>query len=69
MSKMNAVALAETENNAVAVANGVDPLLAYADAIAPQHILGELMKFNKGDYIAGANDIIPHRDAVHRQRR
>ena len=69
MSKMNAVALAETENNAVAVANGVDPLLAYADAIAPQHILAELMKFSKGDYIAGAKRHHPARDAVHRQRR
>jgi hypothetical protein len=52
MPKINAVALAETENTAVAV-RGTDVFEAYANAVAPQNILGSLMKFSKGDYIAG----------------
>jgi hypothetical protein len=40
-------------SNAIAHNGGVDPFLAYADAIAPRNIVGTLMKFNKGDYLAG----------------
>ena len=48
------LALAETENTTVAVRGSfVDPFEAYANAVAPQNILGSLMKFSKGDYIAG----------------
>jgi hypothetical protein len=45
-------------STAIAINDGVDPLLAYADAISPQNIVGELLKFAKGDYIAGENNII-----------
>ena len=52
MSKI--LALAETENNAVAVRGStLDPFEAYANAVAPKNILGSLMKFSKGDYLAG----------------
>ena len=51
MSKMNGVALAETENNAVAVRGTVDVFEAYANAVAPQNIIGALTKFSKGDYV------------------
>lgn len=54
MSKMNALALAESQNStAVAVAGTVDPFEVYANAVAPQNIIGSLMKFSKGDYLAG----------------
>ena len=51
MSKI--LALAETQNTAVALPGTVDVFEAYANAVAPQNILGSLMKFSKGDYIAG----------------
>jgi hypothetical protein len=31
----------------------VDPLVAYADAVSPRHIVGKLLRFIKGDYFAG----------------
>jgi hypothetical protein len=31
----------------------VDPLVACADAIAPRHIIGKLLRFSKGDFFAG----------------
>jgi hypothetical protein len=30
-----------------------DPFEAYADAIAPRYVVGTLLKFSKGDYLAG----------------
>jgi hypothetical protein len=32
-----------------------DPFAEYADAIAPKFIIGDLLKFSKGDYYAGIN--------------
>jgi hypothetical protein len=31
----------------------IDPLVAYADAISPRHIVGKLLRFSKGDFFAG----------------
>ena len=42
-----------SNSNAIAHDGGVDPFLAYADAIAPRSIVGTLLKFSKGDYLAG----------------
>jgi hypothetical protein len=36
-----------------------DPFAAYADAIAPQYIIGEMLRFSKGDYIVGQDDTVP----------
>ncbi|WP_161850223.1 hypothetical protein [Bradyrhizobium sp. CCBAU 051011] len=38
---------------AVALADGADPFQAFADAVAPQFIVGKLLKFSKGDWISG----------------
>ena len=44
----------------VAIQGGVDPFAAFADSVAPKYILGKLLKFSKGDYLAGeASEIIP----------
>jgi hypothetical protein len=55
MSKMNALAVSQDENarGAVAVAGTVDVFEAYANAVAPKNIIGTLLKFSKGDYLAG----------------
>lgn len=37
----------------MAVIGDEDPFSAYADAIAPRNIVGTLLKFSKGDYLAG----------------
>lgn len=52
----------QTSNStAIALNGGVDPFLAYADAISPRSIVGTLLKFSKGDYLAGEEgEIIPH---------
>jgi hypothetical protein len=42
-----------SDNIALAPASLNDPLLAYADAVAPQYIIGELLRCSKGDWIAG----------------
>jgi hypothetical protein len=37
-----------------------DPFAAYAKTVSNQHILGKLLKFSKGDYVAGENsDPVP----------
>ena len=37
-----------------------DPFTEYADAVSPQFIIGDLLKFSKGDYYAGINNqIVP----------
>jgi len=41
--------------NAVAIADDADPFDAFADAVAPQYIVGKLLKFSKGDWLAGEN--------------
>jgi len=33
----------------------VDPFEMYADEVAPRYIVGKLLRFNKGDYLAGEN--------------
>jgi hypothetical protein len=38
---------------ALAPAANVDPFEAYADAVSPRNIVGTLLKFSKGDYLAG----------------
>ncbi|KRQ94454.1 hypothetical protein [Bradyrhizobium valentinum] len=40
-------------STAIAIADDSDPFQAFADAVAPQHILGKLLKFSKGDWLAG----------------
>jgi hypothetical protein len=42
-------------NNAIAV-TGADPFAAFANAVSPKFILGKLLRFTKGDYIAGEHD-------------
>jgi len=44
-----------TEHSLATIANDIDPYDAFADAVAPQHILGKLLKFSKGDWLAGEN--------------
>jgi hypothetical protein len=54
------LATVETQNHNAIVIPGVDPFAAYADAIAPKFILGQLLRFSKGDYVAGERDeLIP----------
>ncbi|MDI2073897.1 hypothetical protein ABIF68_003666 [Bradyrhizobium japonicum] len=47
--------IVKSVNTAVAIADDADPFQAFADAIAPQHIVGKLLKFSKGDWLAGEN--------------
>jgi hypothetical protein len=58
----------ETESKTVTVADPaklpaapatmreVDPYEGYADEVSPQNIIGKLLKFVKGDYVAGKNN-------------
>ncbi len=48
--------LKATTTTAVAIADDVDPFQLFADAVAPQHIIGKLLKFSKGDWLAGENN-------------
>jgi hypothetical protein len=43
----------ETQNTVPAAYGAVDPFEAYADAVSPRTIVGTLLKFSKGDYLAG----------------
>ena len=45
--------LTPTTNTVLANVSDVDPLVAYADAVSPRHIIGKLLRFIKGDYFAG----------------
>jgi hypothetical protein len=45
-------AIAKTNGTALAV-HDLDPFEAYANAVSPRSIVGELLKFSKGDFIAG----------------
>jgi hypothetical protein len=49
----NVVTTTPTENTALAVIGDDDPFAAYANAVAPRNIIGTLLKFSKGDYLAG----------------
>jgi hypothetical protein len=42
-------------HTAVTLAENADPFQAFADAVAPQYIVGKLLKFTKGDWLAGEN--------------
>src|SRR5262249_771929 len=42
----------------LAPATNVDPFEAYADAVSPRNIVGSLLKFSKGDYLAGEDGVL-----------
>jgi hypothetical protein len=44
------------KTTAPAIPAGADPLQAFADAVAPQTIVGKLLRFSKGDWLAGEDD-------------
>jgi hypothetical protein len=44
--------------------NHVSPFERYADEIAPKFILGELLKFSKGDWLIGEEEIVPNDTVV-----
>jgi hypothetical protein len=51
---MRATQLKGQQMNGTALANfGSDPFEAYANAVAPRTIIGTLLRFSKGDYLAG----------------
>ncbi len=50
---MHTEIVTQNTNQALAPAGNVDPFEAYADAVAPRTIVGTLLKFSKGDYLAG----------------
>jgi hypothetical protein len=41
------------KTTALAIPAGADPLQAFADAVAPQIIVGKLLRCSKGDWLAG----------------
>ena len=45
--------------NEVALVNVSDALTAYADGVAPQYIIGEMLRFSKGEYLIGERDKVP----------
>jgi hypothetical protein len=47
-----------TNNTELAPAALSDPFAAYADAVSPKYIVGELLRFSKGDWIAGKDDTV-----------
>jgi hypothetical protein len=51
----NDVATMEKKNELAPTGLG-DPFSEYADAVSPQFIIGDLLKFSKGDYFAGINN-------------
>ena len=56
--------LAKIEKNEVAKAeptpaNDADAFEYYADTVAPRFIVGELVRFSKGDWLVGEEEIIP----------
>jgi hypothetical protein len=57
------VAVAEKKATDVTLTGGGgnrDVYMAVADAVAPKHVQGSLLKFNKGEWLAGeAQEIIP----------
>ena len=48
-----AVAVSEPTLPMAASASSKDPFEAYADSISPQTIVGDLLKFAKGEFFAG----------------
>jgi hypothetical protein len=49
---MNSLTKVET-NNQLAPIGLTDPFEAFADRVAPRYIIGDLLRFSKGDYLAG----------------
>ena len=47
------LATQESTSTALTPAGNFDPFEAYADAVSPRNIVGTLLKFSKGDYLAG----------------
>jgi hypothetical protein len=47
-----------TNNTELAPVALSDPFAAYADAISPQYIIGQMLRFSKGDWIAGKDDTV-----------
>jgi hypothetical protein len=47
--------IVKNTNTPVTIPENADPFQAFADAVAPQYILGKLLKFSKGDWLAGEN--------------
>jgi hypothetical protein len=50
---MQLITATQNENTALAVIGDDDPFADYANAVAPRNIVGTLLKFSKGDYLAG----------------
>ena len=49
-----------TSDTKLLATTNVDPFLAYANAVRPQHIIGKLLKHSKGEFLAGEdNEVIP----------
>jgi len=46
----------ETKNE-VAIVDLSDALMQYADAFAPQFIIGEMLRFSKGDWLVGDDTV------------
>jgi hypothetical protein len=49
--------LAIKQQGSTALTADNDPFQAYADAIAPSFIVGKLLRFSKGDYLAGDDEV------------
>lgn len=61
IQQSTAVALTDDRNNLPAApAARKDPFDIFADAVAPENIVGELLRFSKGDFFAGRDaDVVP----------
>jgi hypothetical protein len=44
--------------NALAIRGGIDPFTIYANAVTPRTIIGTLIKFSKGEYLAGKDGVV-----------
>jgi hypothetical protein len=56
---MNQLVTTENSNNAIAT-TGANAFEAFANAVAPKYILGKLLRFSKGDFLAGERqEMIP----------
>jgi hypothetical protein len=53
-----------TEHSLSNIPAGIEAFEAFADEIAPQRIVGRLLKFSKGDWIAGENNEPPKQTAL-----
>jgi hypothetical protein len=53
-SMSQAVAVAEPSKS-LAVPGGPNPFVAYGASVSTQYIVGKILKFSKGEYLAGEN--------------